>query len=60
MIAKSYYGREAHQGVQRLSEGKFALNFTIIYAIFGTFFSKLKLEKLQKGSKNSVNKIVAN
>lgn len=30
MIAKSYYGKEARQGVQRLSEGTFILSTKLL------------------------------
>ncbi|CAG2105264.1 unnamed protein product [Medioppia subpectinata] len=31
LIAKSYYGREAHQGIQRLSEGKYRIANRIVF-----------------------------
>ena len=30
-IAKSYYGRQVHQGVKRLSEGKYRINGRIVF-----------------------------
>ena len=42
LIAKSYYGREAHQGIQRLSEGITPYIFQVLVWFETCFLGRIK------------------